>query len=804
MPEAFSEKAKKILFIAQEESGLLGKRFVGPEHLLLAVVREADDDLKHILKRFNIEYNILRLEIEALTADINIKVAIFRDLTPDAKVVLRNAVEECFLDGHTRVEISHILIAILKNEDSIIPKLFSEIKCDRFELMNAISGLNRRKMNEFSKKEEKTKSNILERFGTDLTEEAKNNRLDPVIGRHLEINRMIRVLLRRTKNNPVLIGEPGVGKSAIVEGLAILISSGEAPQPLKNSKLFQLSLPSLIAGAKFRGDFEERIKSLIDELSNSKNTIMFIDELHTIVGAGAPEGSMDAANILKPALARGEIQIIGATTIDEYRKRIEKDPALERRFQPIYIEEPNVEQTIEILKGLKNKFEEYHQIKISDEAIEQAAKLSERYINDRFLPDKAIDLLDESSAQLKLDMNRIPNRISKLERKLEEEHEKEKQATAYMDYENAALIHCNCMEIERELEKARILTSPPASFRTLHSSTILSVISEWTGIPLENLKSDEIITYLELEKILGRSIIGQDNALNKISSSIRRSRVNLSNPDKPLGSFIFLGPSGVGKTETAKVLAKNIFGSEDSLIRIDMSELMEKHAVSRLIGSPPGYIGFENGGQLTERVRRRPYSLILFDEVEKAHPDIFNILLQILDEGQLTSSQGIKVNFKNTIIIMTSNAGSEKFNSSSKIGYFNDEDIDYDMVSKNLKSHLKKIMRPELINRVDEIIVFNELTKRDLREITEVKLEEVKKRLSENNIIFDINQELIDHIVETAFHKKSGARPISRLIDKIICDLFAENILAGKLSPGDEIMLNFDRITEKVGYTKIK
>lgn len=801
MKEVFSNKAKKILFIAQEESAFLGKTYVGPEHILLAIVREADESLKKVLTKFNLRYNFLRVEIETLTADSKIRVAQQRDMTPIAKLVLRNAVEETQGSAGKRVEIEHLLIAVLKLEEGIIPVLFREINVDCFEVISELSSSLSTREN---KRARTTKESLLDRCAIDLTNEAANDRLDPVIGRDTEIKRMIRILSRRSKNNPVLIGDPGVGKTAIVEGLAQRIVTGDIPEVLEDKKLYQLSLSSLIAGAKFRGDFEERVKNLLDEIKNRTNVVIFIDEVHTIVGAGAPEGNMDAANILKPALARGDIQLIGATTIDEYRKHIEKDMALERRFQPIMVDEPTIEETASILSGLRNKFEEFHKISISDDAVEKAARLAARYINDRFLPDKAIDLLDESSAQLKLDSYCSPSELKRMKKDLALLRRQEDSSTKEQDFEDAAIKHCQSLELEQKISLLQDSweRQKQASKPVLTGEHIAHTISEWTGIPLQKLKDREISRMLDLEKLLGDTIIGQEQAIKSIGSTIRRARVNLANPDRPLGSFIFLGPSGVGKTATARALAQTLFDSEDNLVSIDMSELMEKHAVSRLIGAPPGYIGFEKGGQLTERVRRKPYSVILFDEIEKAHPDVFNILLQILEDGRLTSAQGKKVNFKNTIIIMTSNLGTRDISEGSSVGFVDSASSDPKNLEKTLVKELKSQMNPELVNRIDEIIVFNQLTLDDLKQIARNELVLVCDRLADNGINIDITDELIAFLAHKAHTEKYGARPLKRLIERLVCDKLAENILQGQLSDGDMIKVSLDKVTEEILISK--
>ncbi|MDD5091685.1 MAG: ATP-dependent Clp protease ATP-binding subunit, partial [Candidatus Wallbacteria bacterium] len=798
MNEIFTNRAKKILFIAQEEAAFLGKSYVGPEHIMLAVVREADEILRRILNKYNLRYNILRVEIEALSAKSKIRVAIQRDMTPSAKLVLRNAVEESMAMGSSSVDLEHLLIALLKLEEGVIAALLREISIDSPSLIQELT--DKAAGAEPAKSPKERPASLLKRCAVDLTEEARQHRLDPVIGRSTELSRMIRILARRSKNNPVLIGEPGVGKTAIVEGLAQKIVDGDVPDILEKKKIMQLSISSLIAGAKFRGDFEERVKALLDEIRGAGDVVVFIDELHTLVGAGAPEGGMDAANIFKPALARSDIQLIGATTIDEYRRYIEKDLALERRFQPIMVEEPSIDETISILTGLKPCFEEFHVIRISDNAIDKAARLSARYISDRFMPDKAIDLLDESAAHLKLLTYSPPAEIRKLKRELNDAKREEESFMEEQNYEEAASLHCKCLELE---QKVSTLSGNWENGRSglvpvLESEHVAKIISEWTGIPLSRLHDEELTRMLELSTRLRQRIIGQDPAIDSIVSTIRRARANLANPCKPLGSFIFLGPTGVGKTETAAALAAALFDSEEALIRIDMSELMEKHAVSRLIGAPPGYIGFEKGGQLTELVRRKPYSVILFDEIEKAHPDVFNILLQILENGRLTSAQGKVVNFKNTTVIMTSNIGTRDISERSSIGYVDCQAGNRKDLEKTIVKELKNKLNPELINRIDEIVVFNSLTIEDLGRIAINQLHEVRDRLKESGICIEFSDDIATYLAKKAHSEKYGARPLRRLVDKTICDFMAENILQGLVSSGDMVSLELDVVTEKV------
>jgi ATP-dependent Clp protease ATP-binding subunit ClpC len=637
----------------------------------------------------------------------------------------------------------------------------------------------------------------IDKYGTDLNQRAKEGRLDPVIGREDVIERVIQILSRRTKNNPCLIGEPGVGKTAIAEGLAQEIIKGSVPETLKDKRVITLDMAGMVAGAKYRGEFEERLKNAIDEIKAAGNIILFIDEMHTIIGAGAAEGAIDASNILKPVLARGELQVVGATTLDEYKKHIEKDAALERRFQPIIVEEPTVEDTIRILKGLRDKYEAHHKVAITDEAIEAAASLSHRYISDRFLPDKAIDLIDEAASRIRLKSSTAPKELKELEDKIKEVDTEKRTAINNQDFEKAASLRDEEKKLTDELNKQRKLwAAKNIKDIKINYEDIADVVSQWTGIPVKKLQGDESERLLNMEEILHKRVIGQEPAVEALSKAIRRSRVGLKDPKKPIGSFIFLGPTGVGKTELSKALAEAMFGDEDAMIRIDMSEYMEKHSVSKMIGSPPGYVGFDDGGQLTERVRRKPYSVILFDEIEKAHPDVFNILLQILDDGRLTDAKGRTVDFKNTVVIMTSNVGASTIKKQKTLGFAtnaSDEEKDeYEKMKENVLNELKKTFRPEFLNRIDEIIVFHSLNKEHIKQIVSLMINNLSKRLDEMNIHIKVDEKAMDILADAGFDPVYGARPLQREIRRRIEDKLSEELLKGTIKKSDTILISAD------------
>ena len=812
----FTERAQTAINLAAESAMELGHNYVGTEHLLLGLIKEGEGVAAKILEANNINENNVTEKIDELIGTgepTNIQPAGF---TPRTKYVLEHSYNESRRFGHNYIGTEHILISILRERDSVAVRILSELGASAQGLFNDIvntlssgeSDMGGMEMGGYGSAPQsghkpgahgkKTDCPTLMKYGRDLTQMAKDGALDPIIGRDKEIQRVIQILSRRTKNNPCLTGEPGVGKTAVAEGLAQQIASGKVPEILKNKRVISLDISSMIAGAKYRGEFEDRLKKVMEEINRAGNIILFIDELHTIVGAGAAEGAIDAANILKPALARGELQVIGATTIEEYRKHIEKDAALERRFQPINLDEPTAEESIQILKGIRDKYEAHHRVKITDEALEAAVNLSIRYIPDRFLPDKAIDLIDEAASRLKLKSMTAPPDVRDIEQKIENIKTEMESAITTQDFESAAKL--------RDEEKAlkEQLNSTKENWEKNNSSVdaavtpdeIAEIVALWTGIPVKSLAESESERLLKLESILHERVVGQDEAVSAVAKAIRRGRVGLKDPKRPIGSFIFLGPTGVGKTELSKALAEAMFGDEDAMIRIDMSEYMEKHSVSRMVGSPPGYVGHEEGGQLTEKVRRKPYSVILFDEIEKAHPDVFNILLQILDDGILTDSQGRRVDFRNTVIIMTSNLGARLISGggAKTLGFSaldeGDEDRDYQKIKDDVMGELKQAFRPEFLNRIDEIIVFHQLSKENIKEIAKRMLGTLKYRLSENGVAAEFTDAAVEKIADEGFDITYGARPLRRAIQSQIEDLVAEKMLEGDVKDGASITVD--------------
>ncbi|MBR6693838.1 MAG: ATP-dependent Clp protease ATP-binding subunit [Clostridia bacterium] len=790
----FTEKANSALNLAIKGAQLLGHTYIGSEHILLGLLRVGGGTAADILGSKGISED----KVEALLKQeigegnpVNLTPEYF---TPKAKRVIETAVGVAKGNGKGFVGTEHILLGILSEGDNFAVRFLGELGVDvallTDEVMKAV-GIKDEESGSASSGEKKgnKKTPTLDKFGRDLTAEAKNGKLDPVIGRTEEIDRVIQILCRRTKNNPCLIGEPGVGKTAIAEGLALKIVNKEAPDVLNGKRIISLDLTGMVAGTKYRGDFEERIKSVINEATQNSDIILFIDEVHTIIGAGSSEGSTDAANILKPSLARGDLQVIGATTISEYRKNIEKDAALERRFQPVTVAEPSESDSILILKGLRDKYEAHHGIKITDEAIEQAVKLSSRYIADRFLPDKAIDLIDEAASRVRLRVFVEPGEIKELEARCAELESEKVSAVNSQDFEKAALLRDDEKKLRAELEEKRQKWGEEKEKLTgeVKGEEIADIVSGWTGIPLMQLTEEESDRLLRLESVMHERIVGQDEAVSAVAKAIRRGRVGLKDPKRPIGSFIFLGPTGVGKTELCKTLAEAMFGSENAMIRLDMSEYMEKHTVSRLIGSPPGYVGFEEGGQLTEKVRRSPYSVVLFDEIEKAHPDVFNILLQILDDGMLTDSQGRKVSFKNTVVIMTSNIGArlitEKRNSFG-FGSSGEESKSDEVIKDEVLGELKKEFRPEMLNRIDDIIVFRKLSQNDIFEIAKRMLKVLKNRLYDLGIEIEFTDSAISAVADAGFDDVYGARPLRRAIQSKIEDLLSEKMLEGAIKAG--------------------
>ncbi len=799
----FTQKANTALNLAIESAEKIGHSYVGTEHILLGLIKEGTGVAATALAQSSVTEQALEEKIKADGSSMPTKLTP-NDFTPRTKRVLKAAMLASSKMGNGYVGTEHLLLAVISESDSYAVAFLRELGVTESEIARAVSGSMQNKNSEssysdsengFSASQENGNSgSALEKFGRDLTKAAKAGEIDPVIGREKEIERVIQILSRRTKNNPVLIGEPGVGKTAVAEGLALEIVNGDVPEILKDKKVVSLDLTGMIAGAKYRGDFEERIKSAIDEVKNSKDTILFIDELHTIVGAGAAEGSADAANILKPSLARGDLQVIGATTLNEYRKYIEKDAALERRFQPVKVGEPTQEQAVEILKGLRDSYEAHHKVKITDEAIMAAVTLSSRYIADRYLPDKAIDLIDEGASKVRLASLTSPPDVKSLEDKIADYEKEKASAVNEQDFERAARLRDEQKEVQTQLDNAKKewLEKKKTASGEVSAEDIARIVSDWTGVPVVQLTKEESERLLNMEKELHERVIGQDEAVTVIAKAIRRGRVGLKDPKRPVGSFIFLGPTGVGKTELCKALAQAMFGDENAMLRLDMSEYMEKHTVSKLIGSPPGYVGFDEGGQLTEKVRRKPYSVVLFDEIEKAHPDVFNMLLQILEDGRLTDSQGRTVDFKNTVIIMTSNAGArlitEKQNS---LGFTTEKEKVQENAKELVMNELKKVFRPEFLNRVDDIIVFNKLSQEEIKQIASKMLETLANRLEKLNISITFTDEAVTAIADKGFDENYGARPLRRAIQSKIEDTLSEKMLEGIIKENSQVVCDY-------------
>ena len=800
MKYKFTNSAEIALEIANEIAAKLGHNYIGTEHLLYGLVEEANGVASKVLANQGITSAEVLKEIEDLIG-INEEASITDidaiGFTPRTKRVIENAFMEARRLNSQYIGTEHLLVGIMREGDSVAVRIMMDLNVNPQKLYNEIV----KTINEADSKEQgaKRESNrgsfnstpTLNQYGSDLTKRATEGKLDPVIGRSTEIDRVIQILSRRTKNNPCLIGEPGVGKTAIAEGLAEKIVAGDVPETLKNKRVVSVDISSMVAGAKYRGDFEERIKKSLDEVRKAGDVILFIDEIHTIVGAGSAEGAVDAANILKPLLARGEIQVIGATTTNEYRKYIEKDAALERRFSPVTVEEPSEEDAIKILEGLRDNYEAHHNVKITDDAIKAAVDLSIRYVNDRYLPDKAIDLIDEAASKVKMQSYTKPDSIRKLEEEIEKVNKEKEEAIATQNFEKAAKLRDKQRTKKEKLEEeqAKWKDGNTKNVITLNKENIAEVIARWTGIPAYKITETESDKLRHLEENLHKRVIGQNEAVSAVAKAIRRGRVGLTDPNRPTGSFLFLGPTGVGKTELAKALAEAMFGNEDAMIRIDMSEFMESHSVAKLIGSPPGYVGYDEGGQLTEKVRRKPYSVILFDEMEKAHPDVMNMLLQILEDGRLTDSQGRTVNFKNTIIIMTSNVGAKLITDKNKLGFANDksaenEKQEYENIKKEVLAELKKQFRPEFINRIDDIIVFHKLNNEDINKIMEIMLKQVQKRLELQNYKVEIDDSAKELIAKKGVDNNYGARPLRRSIQNMLEDKIAEAILDGIIKPG--------------------
>ncbi len=803
----FTEKARIAISEAHDTACALGHRYIGSEHLVAGLIKEGSGVAARVLENAGITEDKVIDKITELTGSNEpFSTETELPLTPRTKRILQLAAMEARQMGHNYIGTEHILIAIMRDSDSVgvrvlvslglnLQRVYEDImeSLDSGTAETASSGGYRP-----SKKNGKSSTPTLDEYGRDLTELARENKFDPVIGRTKEIERVTQILSRRTKNNPCLIGEPGVGKTAVVEGLAEKIAAGDVPEQLKSKRLVSIDLSAMVAGAKYRGEFEERLKKVIDEVTHANDVILFVDEFHTIVGAGSAEGSLDASNILKPFLARGELQLIGATTLKEYKKYIEKDAALERRFQPVTVGEPTVDETVEILEGIRDKYEAHHGVTITDEALKAAASMSARYITDRFLPDKAIDLIDEASAKKQLKSKTAPPDIKEKEKELEKLSSEREEAVNAQEYEKAAQIRDKEKSVQEEVDKLKKdwKGSGTSSELVVTEDDIAEILSDWTNIPASKLKQEEMEKLRHLEETLHARVIGQNEAVSAVARAIKRGRAGLKDPKRPIGSFLFLGPTGVGKTELSKALAEAMFGSENSLIRVDMSEYMEKHAVSKFIGSPPGYVGFEEGGQLTEKIRKHPYSVILFDEIEKAHPDVFNIMLQILDDGILTDAQGRTVDFKNTVIIMTSNLGASEIlgTGSSKLGFGSADDSkksEKESIKEKVMSEVKRVFKPEFLNRIDEIIVFDRLEKDEIKQIAGLMLEALKKRLAEEDIEVSFTDAAVDRISDEGFDKVYGARPLRRAIQSRIEDMLSEKIIDGEIKSGDKISVDY-------------
>ncbi|MFO0038924.1 MAG: ATP-dependent Clp protease ATP-binding subunit [Synechococcaceae cyanobacterium] len=828
MFERFTEKAIKVIMLAQEEARRLGHNFVGTEQILLGLIGEGTGVAAKVLKSMGVNLKDARVEVEKIIGRGSGFVAVEIPFTPRAKRVLELSLEEARQLGHNYIGTEHLLLGLIREGEGVAARVLENLGVDLAKVRTQVI----RMLGETAEVaaggggKGSTKTPTLDEFGSNLTQLAAESKLDPVVGRHHEIDRVIQILGRRTKNNPVLIGEPGVGKTAIAEGLAQRITSGDVPDILEDKRVLTLDIGLLVAGTKYRGEFEERLKKIMEEIRSAGNVILVIDEVHTLIGAGAAEGAIDAANILKPALARGELQCIGATTLDEYRKHIERDAALERRFQPVMVGEPSVVDTIEILRGLRERYEQHHRLKITDEAIVAAATLGDRYISDRFLPDKAIDLIDEAGSRVRLLNSKLPPAAKEVDKQLREVQKQKEESVREQDYTKAGELRDREVELRDQLrsilqarrdeetgtEEAALPVSSPATAGTeagegtgeagvrtnlVTEEDIAQIVASWTGVPVQKLTESESVKLLNMEETLHQRLIGQDEAVKAVSRAIRRARVGLKNPNRPIASFIFSGPTGVGKTELTKALAAYFFGSEEAMIRLDMSEFMERHTVSKLIGSPPGYVGFNEGGQLTEAVRRRPYTVVLFDEIEKAHPDVFNLLLQLLEDGRLTDSKGRTVDFKNTLIIMTSNIGSKVIEKGGgglgfEFGGGDAEETQYNRIRSLVNEELKQYFRPEFLNRLDEIIVFRQLTRDEVKEIAEIMLREVFGRMREKGIDLSVTDAFKERLVEEGYNPSYGARPLRRAVMRLLEDSLAEEFLSGRIGEGDAAVVDVD------------
>ncbi|MYF36319.1 MAG: ATP-dependent Clp protease ATP-binding subunit [Synechococcus sp. SB0678_bin_12] len=818
MFERFTEKAIKVIMVAQEEARRLGHNFVGTEQILLGLIGEATGVAAKVLKSMGVTLKDARVEVEKVIGRGSGFVAVEIPFTPRAKRVLELSLEEARQLGHNYIGTEHLLLGLIREGEGVAARVLENLGVDLAKVRTQVI----RMLGETAEVTSgggkgSNKTPTLDEFGSNLTQLASNSKLDPVVGRQQEIDRVIQILVRRTKNNPVLVGEPGVGKTAIAEGLAQRIASGEIPGILEGKRVLTLDIGLLVAGTKYRGEFEERLKKIMEEIRSAGNVILVIDEVHTLIGAGAAEGAIDAANILKPALARGELQCIGATTLDEYRKHIERDAALERRFQPVTVGEPSVADTITILHGLRERYEQHHNLKITDEALAAAANLGDRYISDRYLPDKAIDLIDEAGSRVRLLNSKLPTAARELDRQLRQVLAQKDEAVRDQDFAKAGQLRDQEVELKQQIrdiiQGSRNQTESSATAESgtgnrepsfgadgsplVTEDDIAAIVASWTGVPVQKLTEKESVKLLNIEDTLHQRLIGQDEAVKSVAKAIRRARVGLKNPNRPIASFIFSGPTGVGKTELTKALATYFFGSEEAMIRVDMSEYMERHTVSKLIGSPPGYVGFNEGGQLTEAVRRRPYTVILFDEIEKAHPDIFNLLLQLLEDGHLTDSKGRKVNFKNTLVIMTSNIGSKVIEKGGgglgfEFSEDNEEEARYTRIRSLVNEELKNYFRPEFLNRLDEVIVFRQLTRAEVKQIAALMLKEVFARMQEKEITLSVTESFQDRLVEEGYNPSYGARPLRRAVMRLLEDSLAEEFLNGAIKEGDHALVDVD------------
>ncbi len=831
MFERFTEKAIKVIMLAQEEARRLGHNFVGTEQILLGLIGEGTGVAAKVLKSMGVNLKDSRVEVEKIIGRGSGFVAVEIPFTPRAKRVLELSLEEARQLGHNYIGTEHLLLGLIREGEGVAARVLENLGVDLTKVRTQVVrmlGETAEVTTGSGSSKGSAKTATLDEFGTNLTKLASESKLDPVVGRHSEIDRVIQILGRRTKNNPVLIGEPGVGKTAIAEGLAQRIQQGNIPDILEEKRVLTLDIGLLVAGTKYRGEFEERLKKIMEEIKSAGNVILVIDEVHTLIGAGAAEGAIDAANILKPALARGELQCIGATTLDEYRKHIERDAALERRFQPVMIGEPSIKDTIEILKGLRERYEQHHRLKITDEALDAAATLGDRYISDRFLPDKAIDLIDEAGSRVRLLNSKLPPEAKEVDKELRKIQKSKEEAVRDQNFSQAGELREKEVELRDKirnlLQNIRQKTTAKEDTNTnnisenkdqtsnqitaqsdelkvsqpiVNEEDIAHIVASWTGVPVQKLTESESVKLLNMEETLHQRLIGQDEAVKAVSKAIRRARVGLKNPNRPIASFIFSGPTGVGKTELTKALASYFFGSEEAMIRLDMSEFMERHTVSKLIGSPPGYVGFNEGGQLTEAVRRRPYTVVLFDEIEKAHPDVFNLLLQLLEEGRLTDSKGRTVDFKNTLIIMTSNIGSKVIEKGGGgLGFEfsgeNLEDTQYNRIKSLVNEELKQYFRPEFLNRLDEIIVFRQLSRNEVKDIAEIMLKEVFLRIKEKGISLTVSDDFKERLVEEGYNPSYGARPLRRAVMRLLEDSLAEEVLSGRIKDGDKAEVDID------------